>query len=97
MKNSSNSNDETQHFLNASEISYFNESDDLITADRVAYIVHPALSKTIEKKFNKEFMHFSGFILGKGLTVETKVLEQMLTERKKLDAEVFVNKYYFKP
>lgn len=97
LKNSSNSNDETQHFLNASEISYFNESDDLITADRVAYIVHPALSKTIEKKFNKEFMHFSGFILGKGLTVETKVLEQMLTERKKLDAEVFVNKYYFKP
>ncbi|MDD6810557.1 MAG: metallophosphoesterase [Lachnospiraceae bacterium] len=97
VQNPSNANDEIQHFLDASDISYFTESDDLITADRVAYIVHPALSKAIEKKYNKGFMHFSGFILGKGLTVETRVLMQMLDDRKTLEMDSFVRKYYFKP
>lgn len=95
--NPNNTNSESQQFLDSSEISYFVEADDLITADRVAYIVHPALTKAIEKKFNKTFMHFSGFILGKGLKVQTELMSNMINDRKKLDPEEFLSKYYFKP
>lgn len=97
IQNSNNTNQEIQQFLDASEITYIMESDDLMTADRVAYIIHPALTKAIEKKFNKQFMHFSGFILGKGLTVETEVMSQMLEDKKRLNNDTFTNKYYHKP
>lgn len=97
VSNSNNDNCEPQQFLNASEVSYFIESDDLMTADRVAYIIHPALTKVIEKKFNKSFMHFSGFILGKGLSVESEIISKMVEDRKKLDNDAFLSKYYYKP
>ena len=89
VSNSNNDNCEPQQFLNASEVSYFIESDDLMTADRVAYIIHPALTKVIEKKFNKSFMHFSGFILGKGLSVESEIISKMVEDRKNLITMLF--------
>ena len=88
---------EVQQFLDSSNIGYFVEEDHLITADRVAYIIHPALTKTIERHYNKSFMHFSGFILGKGLHVETSIVLQMLEDKKKLNNDEFLNKYYYKP
>lgn len=97
IENPNNTNSEIQQFLDASEISYFVEDDDLMTDHRAAYIIHPALTKTIEKKFNKGFMHFSGFVLGKGLCVETKVMTEMIEDRKKLDKASFIEKYYYKP
>jgi hypothetical protein len=97
VENRNNTNSEIQQFLDASEISYFIEDDDLMTDDRVAYIIHPALTKTIEKKFNKKFMHFSGFVLGKGLRVETEIMAAMIEDRKKLDRDTFLRKYYYKP
>ena len=97
VQNANNGNSERQHFLDACDISYFAEADDLMTAERVAYIIHPALSKTIEKKYNKLFMHFSGFILGKGLPVEGNVLVQMLEDRRTLDKTSFISKYYYSP
>lgn len=97
VENPNNTNSETQQFLDASEISYFVEGDDLMTDDRVAYIIHPALTKTIEKKFNKGFMHFSGFVLGKGLHVETKIMAEMIEDRRELDRKSFIEKYYYTP
>lgn len=97
VENPNNANNEVQQFLDSSDISYFIEDDDLIADDRVAYIIHPALTKAIEKKFNKGFMHFSGFILGKGLHVETTVIAEMIEDKKKLNSEEFLRKYYFKP
>lgn len=97
MRNKNNSKDEIQQFLNANDITYFIEQDDLQTGDRVAYIIHPALSKTIESKFNKTFMHFSGFILGKGLVVESEKLQKILDDRKILSKDEFVQKYYCSP
>lgn len=97
VENPNNTNSEIQQFLDASEISYFIEDDDLMTDDRVAYIIHPALTKTIEKKFNKGFMHFSGFVLGKGLRVETEIMAAMIEDRKTLDRDAFLRKYYYKP
>ena len=63
----------------------------------VILIIHPALTKTIEKKFNKGFMHFSGFVLGKGLRVETEIMAAMIEDRKTLDRDAFLRKYYYKP
>lgn len=95
--NHNNSIDEIQKFLNASEVTYFTEKDVLLTVDRAAYIIHPALTKTIERKYNKSFMHFSGFLLGKDLPVKTKVLMQLFEDKSKLDYDSFIEKYYHKP
>ncbi len=97
LKNSNNSNQEVMNFKDSSQISYFYEKDTLITADRAAYIIHPALTKAIEKNYNKSLMHFSGFILGKGRTVDKEILSKIIEDKKNLDAEVFKSKYYFKP
>lgn len=45
LPNLSNTRSETQQFLDSSKISYFTEADDLLPADRVAYIIQPALTK----------------------------------------------------
>lgn len=97
MVNNNNSEGDIQCFLDASEITYFHESDQLFLTNRVAYIVHPALSKCIERKYNKNFKHFSGFILGKGMKVEKNTLTQMLLDRNDLDRDVFMQKYYYTP
>lgn len=95
--NNNHSEGDIQYFLDASEITYFHESDQLFLTNRVAYIVHPALSKCIERKYNRNFKHFSGFILGKGMRVEKSILIQMLEDRDKLAREVFEQKYYYIP
>ena len=43
LPNLSNARSKTQQFLDSSEISYFTEADDLLPADRVAYIIHPVV------------------------------------------------------
>ena len=42
-------------------------------------------------------MHFSGFVLGKGLRVETEIMAAMIEDRKTLDRDAFLRKYYYKP
>lgn len=84
VQNPNNNTKEIQQFLDASEICYFIEKDDLMSVERAAYIIHPALTKTIGKKYNKSFMHFTGFILGKGISVETKLLKNILDDKKML-------------
>ena len=95
MVNYNHSGDDLQCLLDASEITYFHESDRLFLANRVAYIVHPALSKCIELKYNSNFKHFSGFILGKGMRVEKSMLTQMLEDRNILSSDDFLQKYYY--
>ncbi len=97
MSNQNNTRNSTQVFLDASEVSYIVEKDALITAERVAYIIHPALTKTIEQKYNKSFMHFSGFILGKGNTASQSEIGKLLDDKKNLSPEDFILKYYYKP
>ena len=97
VQNTNNENVDQQVFLDAGEISYFAETDDLMAAARVAYIIHPALSKTIQRKYNKSFLHFSGFILGKNLPVETGVIKQMLEDKAVLNTHDFIKKYYYNP
>ncbi len=97
MHNSNNNKNDKQQFLDACEISYFVESDDLKSTERVAYIIHPALSKAIERKYNKQFKHFSGFILGKDLPVQSAVIIQMMLDKKTLLKEDFITKYYCEP
>lgn len=65
MPNHSNTSNVVQQFLNASEISYFIENDDLMTVDRVAYIIHPALTKTIEKNIINLLCIFQNLFLEK--------------------------------
>ena len=95
--NANNERMDEQIFLDAGDISYFVEADDLKSNNRVAYIVHPALSKAIERKYNKSFKHFKGFILGKGLQVDSSVVIQMLNDKTILSKEAFLQKYFSNP
>ena len=95
LRNPNNEYYERQIFLDAGEISYFAEADDLMSASHVAYIIHPALSKSIQRKYNKSFLHFSGFILGKNRPVETEKIKAMLEDRATLSKTEFIEKYYY--
>lgn len=94
--NPNHSGAETQNFLNSNQISYFIEEDDLQTEKRTLYIMHPALSKSIQRKYCKTFLHFSGFILGKGIKVDKELLLNILNDRKKMNLDEFENKYYYR-
>lgn len=74
-------------------IAYFIEQDDLQAGDGVAYIIHPALSKIIEGKFNRTITHFSGFILSKGSVVGAERTGEFLTIEK-LSKDEFEQGYY---
>ena len=96
-QNASNKAHAVQEFLDSASISYFSEKDTLLIDKRVAYIIHPSLTKTISKTFNKSMKRFKGFILGKNHLVEAEVLSQMLKDRKEMSEEEFVEKYYYSP
>ncbi len=93
-QNRNNEIDDVQIFADASDIGYFVEEDDLFISNTVAYIIHPALTKTIEKKYNKNLLHFSGFILGKNLPVKKDILKQLIKDKSHLPNEEFIAKYY---
>lgn len=60
------------------------------------YILHPALTKSIEKINKQHIKHFNGFILGKDIEVKKDKLIEILQDHKTLPKEVFEKKYYSK-
>lgn len=103
MINTSNENDEKQEFLHSKAITYIQEedelhiaSDGLHMASDVLYLLHPALSKSIEKTFNKQILHFKGFIIGKNREVPSRLLEEILKAHDDLSEDDFIKTYYGK-
>lgn len=93
-KNNNNNIDSIQKFKDSSDIGYFIERDVIFLDSAVAYIIHPALTKTIESKYNRSMWHFAGFILGKGLPVDEKLWSQIMIDKESLSDAEFLNKYY---
>lgn len=85
----------TQEFLSSDRITYFHEEDNLQINGQTLYLIHPALTKSIEKlKSGKKIKHFTGFIIGKGIEVKQSTLQQILKSHKESTKEDFVHFWY---
>lgn len=84
-----------QEFLSAQDVTYFHDQDTLVMNDHTMYLVHPALTKSIEAiRKGRKIMHFCGFIIGRGIRVPQSSLRSILTDRQSLSADEFEHKYY---
>ena len=64
-------------------------------SDGIIYLLHPALTKSIER-LNVRIQHFNGFIIGKNLRVSKDTLNVLLDDKKKMSAKNFREKYFYK-
>lgn len=80
-------------FLHSKQITYITGQNIENISDNNIYILHPALTKSIEH-LNKKILHFNGFIIGKGLKVSSERLALIVEEQKKLKQDDFNNKYF---
>lgn len=92
--NSSNNNAIEQKFLHSKEITYIRGKDLVYINKRSIYILHPALTKSIELLKNRHIMHFTGFILGKGRKVPKERLEGLMQDYEKMNKKEFDKKYF---
>jgi hypothetical protein len=84
-----------QRFVEAKHITYFHDLDNLNVNKKALYLIHPALTKSIEKlKNNSKIMHFKGFIIGSDIQVRNDLLKQIFCDRTVLSKGAFENKYY---
>lgn len=93
--NNSSRSDVEQKFLHSKEITYLRGKDLVNVNSQSIYILHPALTKSIELIKNKHIKHFSRFILGKGLKVPKNELEKLMEDYGKLSLKEFETKYYY--
>ena len=87
----------SQKFRDSSQITYYCDEAKLFSRDDEIFVIHPALTKCIEKNIpGGSIMHFRGFILGKGLSVSDEQFFQLLSDKKKMTKSEFEKKYYSK-
>ena len=85
-----------QFFLDAQDVTYFHDVDNLQINNHTMYLIHPALTKSIEKLKNDKIMHFCGFVIGKGLSVKQTLLNNIFRDKLKMSVDDFEDKYYKK-
>lgn len=82
-------------FLDSSQITYITGENIEHVSDGIIYLLHPALTKSIER-LNVRIQHFNGFIIGKNLRVSKDTLNVLLDDKKKMSAKNFREKYFYK-
>jgi len=93
--NTNNRNNEiTQKFLHSKEVSYITNSNLININDNTIYILHPALTKSIEH-LNHNIKHFNGFILGKENKVTKLEIDNLIKDYKKMKPKDFDDKYFY--
>ena len=82
-----------QFFLNSSGYSLLTGEISGIT---MIYLIHPALTKSIEQKIRnrKNILHFNAFIIGKGLTASKDDLQKIMADKLSMSKREFEAKYY---
>ena len=84
-----------QSFLDSAEVTYFHDTDSIHLNDHTMYLIHPALTKSIEKlKNGDKIMHFRGFLIGKGIGVKQEILRKVLQDKQRMAKEDFEKAYY---
>ena len=94
--NSSREGDVVQKFLDSKKVTYITGNDLINVNEDCIYIIHPALTKSIDKIQGRKIMQFNAFILGKGMKVPQDKLYELILDYKKLRKNEFENKYYSK-
>lgn len=84
----------TQTFLSSKDVTYFHDEDCLQVNENTMYLIHPALTKSIEKLRNRKIMHFSGFLIGKSIQVQQSILRTIFEDKRSLSKPDFEKKYY---
>ena len=93
----SNMTEPIQEFKKSEHVGYYKDEDILNPNDHDVFVLHPAITKLVGKKWNRNIYHFNQFILGNGLPGNKAVLRQMFADRKNLTPEEFLKKYYNRP
>ena len=83
-----------QEFLDSQEVSYITGDKLIYLNTNTVYLLHPALTKSIEK-LNKKVKHFSGFIIGKGLVVPRKQILELQRDFNALKRKTYDKKYFY--
>lgn len=66
----------TQEFLDSTKVTYITGNDLLNVNNDCIYVLHPALTKSIDKLQRKKIKHFNLFVLGKGMSVPQDKLDK---------------------
>lgn len=83
-----------QCFMHSKDITYILGNNQLKLNQNTLYVLHPALTKSVEKLKQKDILHFTGFIIGKENIVKKKYIEVLLDDKKKLNSNNFREKYF---
>lgn len=83
-----------QEFVDSKDVTYIVGNQLINLNEDTIYMLHPALTKSIEC-LNKKVRHFSGFIIGKGLKVPQSKLATLQDDFRKLTKREYDNKYFY--
>ena len=70
--------DVSMEFCDAKDVTYINSREIENLNDHMIYVLHPALTKSIDKIF-RPILHFGGFIIGKDLKVNREMIYELKT------------------
>ncbi len=82
-----------QDFIDSKDVTYIKEEDMINLNEDTIYMLHPALTKSIEH-MGKKLKHFRGFIIGKGEIVSKESLDNLINDYKSQSEEEYENKYF---
>ena len=88
----------TQEFLDSTKVTYITGNDLLNVNNDCIYVLHPALTKSIDKLQRKKIKHFNLFVLGRGMSVPQDKLMQLVADYRNntIKKSDFDSKYYSK-
>lgn len=84
-----------QQFKHSKEVTYILGNNILKVGSDIIFVLHPALTKSIQVLKQKKIKHFKGFIIGKDNKVSCEYIEQLLKDYKNLSISDFNSKYYY--
>lgn len=82
-----------QDFIHSKNVTYITGKDLINLNINTIYVLHPALTKSIEH-MGKKLKHFSGFIIGKEEIAPKDILQQMYDDFNS-DARAYEEKYFY--
>lgn len=83
-----------QEFVHSKDVTYIIGNQLIYLNSDTVYVLHPALTKSIEH-LNHKVQHFSGFIIGKGLIVPQDKLQKLEEDYRKLTKTNYNKKYFY--
>lgn len=84
-----------QEFISSKEVTYIVGKDIISLNEDTLYVLHPALTKSIETLGNP-MLHFGGFIIGRGLLVSRDKIDLLRVNYSNNSLEKYENRFFFK-